>query len=734
MAYTAYECLTLDQMLERVKKYDDSKDGCDLIRRAGHFAEKAHEGQFRKSGEPYIVHPMFVASILVELMIDPPTIAAALLHDTVEDCDNVTLSMIQEQFGEEVARLVDGVTKLSKLDFADREEQQAESLRKMILAMSKDIRVVLIKLADRLHNMRTLKFQPVDRQVAISRETLDIYAPLAHRLGVYAIKQELEDLALRYIDPEGYQDVARKVGMRRAEREENIKLVISELSQKLDEAGLKYEIDGRPKHLYSIYRKMVIQNKPFDQIYDLIAIRVIVNTIPECYTVLGIAHTLWNQVPGRFKDYISVPKANMYQSLHTTVIGGRRIPFPFEIQIRTWEMHRVAEYGIAAHWRYKEGGQKAGSMDEKLYWLRQILDWQSETRDSHEFIDSLKTDLFSEEVFLFTPKGDIISMQRGATPLDFAYRIHSQIGNSCVGAKINGKMVPLDTQLETGDRVEVLTSSASKGPSMDWLKIVKTQQAKAKIRQFFKRELRGENVQKGREMLEHEAKRRGVKLGDYTKPEYYEPLLKKYMFQDLEDLYGAIGYGGVAAVYVLSRLMDEKQKREEPQKPVVPVITENTGSTPPAEPKGKPTHGIYVHGEPGMLVRFARCCNPVPGDDIVGYITRGRGVTVHKADCVNALHTEPERAIPVSWAGEDAGTFSANIQIICYDHTQLLGELTNYIQDLGLPITAITVKLNKNKTCTITTTLLVQSREQLDGALKKLQKRSDVIEAYRSAN
>ena len=734
MAYTAYECLTLSQILERVKKYDDTPGGCDLIERAGHFAENAHAGQFRKSGEPYIVHPMFVASILVELMIDPPTIAAALLHDTVEDCDNVTLDLIQDQFGEEVARLVDGVTKLSKLDFADREEQQAESLRKMILAMSKDIRVVLIKLADRLHNMRTLKWQSVDRQVAISRETLDIYAPLAHRLGVYAIKQELEDLSLRYIDPEGYQDVARKVGMKRAEREENIKLVISELSQKLDEAGLKYEIDGRPKHLYSIYRKMVIQNKPFDQIYDLIAIRVIVNTIPECYTVLGIAHTLWNQVPGRFKDYISVPKANMYQSLHTTVIGGRRIPFPFEIQIRTWEMHRIAEYGIAAHWRYKEGGQKSGGLDEKLYWLRQILDWQSETRDSHEFIDSLKTDLFSEEVFLFTPKGDIISMQRGATPLDFAYRIHSQVGNSCVGAKINGKMVPLDTQLETGDRVEVLTSASSKGPSMDWLKIVKTQQAKAKIRQFFKRELRGENVSKGKEMLEHEAKRRGVKLSDYTKPEYYEPLLKKYMFQDLDDLYGAIGYGGVAAVYVLSRLIDEKNKREELQKPAIPIITESSAPPPPIEPKGKPTHGIYVHGEPGMLVRFARCCNPVPGDDIVGYITRGRGVTVHKADCVNALHTEPERAIPVSWADEGAGTFSANIQIICYDHTQLLGELTNYIQDLGLPITAITVKLNKNKTCTITTTLMVQSREQLDNALKKLQKRSDVIEAYRSAN
>ncbi|MBE5786595.1 MAG: bifunctional (p)ppGpp synthetase/guanosine-3',5'-bis(diphosphate) 3'-pyrophosphohydrolase [Clostridiales bacterium] len=723
--------MTLEQMLERVKRFTGDDKKCALIERAWHFAENAHCGQMRKSGEPYFFHPVYVASILIELMLDPPTVAAALLHDTVEDCECVTLQGIQNEFGEEVARLVDGVTKLEKLDFADREERQAESLRKMILAMSKDIRVVLIKLADRLHNMRTLRFQAPDRQVGIARETLDIYAPLAHRLGVYSIKQELEDLSLRYIDPEGYQDVARKVGMKRAEREDNIKLVISELSQKLDEAGIEYEIAGRPKHLYSIYRKMVIQNKPFDQIYDLIAIRVIVNTIPECYSVLGVIHTLWNQVPGRFKDYISVPKNNMYQSLHTTVMGGRRIPFPFEIQIRTKEMHRMAEYGIAAHWRYKEGAQKDGGLDEKLYWLRQILDWQSEIRDSHEFIDSLKTDLFSEEVLLFTPKGDIISMQRGSTPLDFAYRIHSQVGNSCVGAKINGKMVPLDTQLETGDRVEVMTSGASKGPSMDWLKIVKTQQAKAKIRQFFKRELRGENVQKGRDMLEHEAKRRGVKLGEYTKPEYYEPLLKKYMFQDLEDLYGAIGYGGVAAVYVLSRLIDEKNKKEAPQAVKIPPVTD---AVPPPEPKGKPTQGIYVHGEAGMLVRFARCCNPVPGDDIVGYITRGRGVTIHKADCVNACHTEPERAVPVSWATESTGTFSANIQVICYDHPALLGEITTNIDEMKIPMTALAVKLNKNKTCTITITLQVQSREQLDSALQKIKRRPDVIEAYRSVN
>ena len=727
MAYTAYEALTIEEIMSRVEKTYDH-EGALLCQRAYEFAVNAHKDQTRKSGEPYIIHPVYVASILTEIMLDPPTIAAGFLHDTVEDCEDITLDTLREAFDDEIAQLVDGVTKLGRLNFSDREEQQAESLRKMILAMSKDIRVVLIKLADRLHNMLTLRFQPPDRQIAIARETLDIYAPLAHRLGVYAIKQELEDLSLRYIDPEGYQEVAKRIGMKRAEREENIELIKNELSEKLTEAHLNFTIDGRPKHLYSIYNKMVIHNKPFDQIYDLIAIRVIVDTVPDCYTVLGIVHTLWNQVPGRFKDYISVPKANMYQSLHTTVMGGRRIPFPFEVQIRTKEMHQVAEYGIAAHWRYKEGGGDK-ALDQKLFWLRQILDWQSETRDSHEFIDGLKTDLFSEEVFIFTPKGDIINMQRGATPLDFAYRIHSHVGNQCVGARVNGKMVPLDTELQTGDRVEVMTSPNSKGPSMDWLKIVKTQQAKAKIRQFLKHELHGENVTRGREMLEHEAKRRGVKLSDYVKPEYYEPILHKYMFNTLDDLYGAIGYGGVASVYVLSRMIDEKTRRETPAKRIPPVVEE----LPPPKASGKPTQGIYVQGEPDMLVRFARCCNPVPGDDIVGYITRGRGVTVHKADCINALHVEEERVVNVSWAEEETGEFSANFQIICYDHPSLLGEITAFVDALKMPITAVAVKVNKNKTCSIMMTVKVRSRAQLDDALKKLQNRSDVIEAYRSA-
>lgn len=729
MARSKFDCLSLEEMLTRMRQYNPGAD-LAVVEKAFHFAEKAHEGQARKSGEPYFIHPQHVASILVEIMLDAPTVAAGLLHDTVEDVEEITLEVIESEFGKEIAELVDGVTKLGHLNFADREEQQAESLRKMILAMGRDIRVVLIKLADRLHNMRTLAFQPVDRQVAIANETLDIYAPIAHRLGVYTIKQEIEDLALRYIDPEGYREVAHKVGVKRAEREEQIRYIIETLTEKLHEMGIKnFEMEGRPKHLYSIYRKMVIQNKHFDQIYDLIAVRVLVNTIPDCYSVLGAVHTLWNQVPGRFKDYISVPKNNMYQSLHTTLIGGRSIPTPFEVQVRTYEMHRVAEYGIAAHWNYKEGVSDSG-LDKKLYWLRQILDWQSETRDSKEFIDGLRTDLFSGEVFVFTPKGDIINMQRGATPLDFAYRIHSAVGNACVGAKVNGRIVPLDTELNTGDRVEVMTSSASKGPSLDWLNVVKTQQAKAKIRQFFKKELHGENVAKGKEMLEREAKRRGVKLGDITKAEYLEPIYKKYGLDDIETLCATVGFGGLTSLYVVSRLLEEQKSEAEKAEKKAPTLPEPEV----VMRQGKPTHGIYVEGGAGMLVRFAHCCNPVPGDEIVGYVTRGRGVTVHKSDCINAINSEPERAVRVSWADEGTGTFSAAIRIVAYDHPSLLGEITVFVSDMGAPVSAVSMRANKNGTVTIHMVLQVMSKEQLRQAVMRIQKRSDVLEAYRSVS
>ena len=731
MAFTSYEAMPLDQMLNRVQKYHPG-DGYLLVEKAWKFANKAHAGQFRKSGEPYFSHPWLVASILTDLMIDPPTIAAGLLHDTVEDCEGITLDTIRAEFGDEVADLVDGVTKLNKLDFANREEAQAESLRKMILAMSRDIRVVLIKLADRLHNMRTLRFQPEDRRVAIARETLDIYAPLAHRLGVYALKQELEDLSLKYIDPEGYNRIVHLVGMKRQEREESIRLVISELSERLDQQHIHYDIDGRSKHFYSIYRKMILQQKSFDQIYDLIAIRVIVDTIPDCYTVLGIVHTLWNQVPGRFKDYISVPKANMYQSLHTTVVGGRKIPFPFEVQIRTWEMHRVAEYGIAAHWRYKEGASREDNLDHKLFWVRQMLDWQTETRDSREFLDTLKTDLFSEEVFLFTPKGDVISMPKGATPLDFAYRIHSAVGNQCVGAKINGKIVPLDTPLATGDRVEILTSASSKGPGTDWLRICKTPQAKAKIRQFLKKALKAENVELGHSMIEKECARRGVRMSDLVHPEYYEPILKRTGFTDFDDICGAVGYGGMAAVYVVSKLIEEQKAKEEP----VPAVqsVEDLVSEEKRLSQHRAHHGIVLTGNEDLdiPVRFAKCCSPVPGDEIVGYITRGRGVTIHKAGCVNAATGGEERLIPVEWASDGQDTFYATVTIIAYDRVNMLGEIATIIGENNVSIRAASIQNDdKTRISTIRLTLDVHSREEMNKVMGALRNKSDILDVYR---
>ena len=732
MAFTSYEAMPLHQMLTRVQKYHPG-DGYLLVERAWKFAEKAHDGQVRKSGEPYFTHPCLVASILTDLMIDPPTIAAGLLHDTVEDCENITVDTIRAEFGNEVADLVDGVTKLNKLDFANREEAQAESLRKMILAMSRDIRVVLIKLADRLHNMRTLRFQPEDRRVAIARETLDIYAPLAHRLGVYALKQELEDLSLKYIDPDGYNRIVQLVGMKRAEREESIRLVINELSERLDQQQIHYDIDGRSKHFYSIYRKMILQQKSFDQIYDLIAIRVIVDTIPDCYTVLGIVHTLWNQVPGRFKDYISVPKANMYQSLHTTVVGGRRIPFPFEVQIRTWEMHRVAEYGIAAHWRYKEGTSGEDNLDHKLYWVRQMLDWQTETRDSREFLDTLKTDLFAEEVFLFTPKGDVISMPKGATPLDFAYRIHSAVGNQCVGARVNGKIVPLDTPLETGDRVEIMTSAASKGPGTDWLRICKTPQAKAKIRQFLKKALKEENIDLGRNIIEKECTRRGVKMSDLVKPENYEPLLRKYGFLDWEDICGAVGYGGMAAMYVVTRLQEEQKARETPAQTVKTVKDMISGEQLLRQRRAH--HGIVMTGSEDLdiPVRFAKCCSPVPGDEIVGYITRGRGVTIHKAECANVASGEDERKIGVEWAIESEGTFSAAITILAYDRVNMLGEIATIIGENGVSIRAASIQASgKTRISTLRLTLDVHSREEMDRVIQALRNKSDILDVYRT--
>lgn len=720
-------CMTLEELLAKVSKYHP-QDSLDLVEKAYWFAQDAHKAQLRKNGDPFFCHPMTVAGILADLMLDGATIAAGLLHDTVEDVEEVSLEDIEREFGAEVAQLVDGVTKLGRLDFTSREEQQAESLRKMILAMSKDIRVVLIKQADRLHNMRTLKYQPEDKQKTIAQETLDIYAPLAHRLGVYKIKQELEDLSLRYLEPDDYQELVQKVGMRRAEREESIKLVIAQLSQKIEELGIRYEIDGRPKHFYSIYKKMVLQHKPFDQIFDLIAIRVMVDTIHDCYAVLGLVHTLWKQVPNRFKDYISTPKANRYQSLHTTVVGQNGMPF--EVQIRTWEMHRIAEFGIAAHWRYKEGKQDNDELDNKLYWLRQILDWQNETKDSREFVDSLKVDLFSEEVLVFSPKGDVVDLPKGATPIDFAYRIHSAVGNKCVGAKVNGRIVPLDSQLKTGDFVEILTRKDAKGPSMDWLKIAQTSQARSKIRQFFKKEMRVENAVKGKDMLEHEAKRHSTNLSALLKPEFTEPLLKKYGLFELDDLYASVGFGGITSAHVITRLLEEQRKLEKPPEPK--VEEQPKVAVPPDQ---HTPQGIFIKGEGGMLVRYAKCCSPLPGDEIVGYITRGRGVTVHKADCINILSEEDkDRIVEASWDDNAKSSFRGSVQLVAYDKDGLLADVVSTVNGMGVSIATISAKINhKTHTCTISMTLEVKNRQELDKVIKQLSKRSDIIEIFRAS-
>ena len=720
--------ISAQELIGRIRKYHPDDD-MSLVQRAYEYAEKAHANQVRKSGDPYFCHPVAVAVILTDLMLDATTIAAGLLHDCVEDVEGCTLDGIRQLFGDEVALLVDGVTKLSQLNFANREEAQAETLRKMFLAMAKDIRVVLIKLADRLHNMRTLKYQKPERQVPIARETLDIYAPLAHRLGVYTVKWELEDLSLRYIDPEGYYELVRLVGMKREEREQLIAQVTQELKARLTEAGIKCEIDGRPKHFYSIYKKMKTQNKSFDQIMDLIAVRVLVSTKQDCYFALGIVHTIWPQVPGRFKDYISMPKANMYQSLHTTVVNQGR---PFEVQIRTFEMHRTAEYGIAAHWRYKEG-KAADELDTKLSWLRRILDWQSDAKDPGDFSELLKFDLFADEVFVFTPRGDVVSLPRGATPLDFAYRIHSAVGNRCIGAKVNGRIVPLAHQQQTGDFVEVMTSSSSHGPSRDWLNIVKTSEAKAKIRAWLKKEQRDENIIRGRELLEREAKRMGYSMSQLNKPELVETLYKRYSVQSYDDVCAMVGFGGLSTVQVLNRLIDEFKKTQKPED-VAPPLNETKPEEPARRPHTSSSNGVIVKGESGMLVRFAKCCSPLPGDKIIGYITRGRGVSVHRADCPSLKDEgmERDRLIEVEWEDKDSsGTYEAEIRIVCYNRTGLLAELSVLFASMEVPVSAISAHTLKDNTFLFHISLVIKNTQQLAKIIRELNKWPDIIEVNR---
>lgn len=714
-----------DELMKKAREKYNEKD-CASIEPAYDFAENAHSSQKRASGEPYISHPAQVAMILMDLNMDAATIQAGLLHDVIEDTP-YEYSDIEEKFGGEVAALVDGVTKLNRITFDTKEEQQAESLRKMFIATAKDTRVILVKLADRLHNIRTLASLPSEKQIAIANETLEIYAPLANRLGIYQIKWELEDDSLRYLDPEAYFSIYNGIHQKRAEREEYIKKVIDMMRPKLEEAGIKAEIYGRAKHFYSIYRKMKAHNVGIDQIYDLTAVRIIVDSEKDCYGALGIVHTMFKPMPGRFKDYIAMPKANMYQSLHTTVIGPNGTPF--EIQIRTHEMHETAEYGIAAHWKYKEGAaNKKSSMDEKMAWLRKMLEYEAESRDSREFIESVRTDLFSDEVFVFTPRGDVIDLPAGSTPLDFAYAIHSAIGHKCIGAKINGRIVTLDAQLKTGDIVEIMTSASPHGPSRDWLNIVKTNEAKSKIRQWFKKELREENIVKGRDMLEKEAKRQGYSLSSLMKTEWLEPIFKRYKLQSTEDLYASVGYGGLTMNQVLMRLIEEYRKEHKILKAEDVNETEQSHKKPRSILKSKTD--VIVKGQEDMLVRFARCCNPVPGDDIVGYITRGRGVSIHRKDCNNLSDFEPEREIEVAWAVEGDSEYAAGIQMLCYDRAGILVDISNQIYQNELSLLSINAQA-KNGLANITMTVEIKNTAQLQQLIKTLKKISGVIEVYR---
>ena len=719
----------VDALVTKMRAYEPKVDG-KTIHAAFDYALKMHGAQARESGEPYVVHPLKVAEILADMEMDQTTIVAALLHDCIEDT-KASYDNIEQTFGADVARLVDGVTKLDGIEFRTKDEQKAESLRKMFFAMAKDIRVVIIKLADRLHNMRTLKFCNEAKRVRTAKETIEVYAPLANRLGINSIKWELEDLCLRYLDPESYYDLVDRVSMRRQERMEAIDHIIDKLRRALDDANIKADITGRPKHFYSIYKKMKKKGLSFEQIYDLIAVRVLVNTKEDCYAVLGIVHSLWKPMPGRFKDYIARPKANGYQSLHSTLLGDQGMPF--EVQIRTHEMHRVAEYGVAAHYKYKNGG-KSTQFDETLNFVHQLMNIDSEVDDTKEFMETLKKELFSDdEVFVFTPKGDAIDLPKDSTPLDFAYRIHSAVGNKCVGAKVNQRIVTLDTKLQTGDIVEILTSPSSKGPSMDWLKIVKTTEAKSKIRAYLKASLRDENILLGRDMIEKEARRQNLDPAKLLKAEYLEKIQRKQGFKTADDIYAAVGFGGMTAMQVVMRLNEEYKRAAREEAPLPSEPKPERPST--LKKKQKKEQAVFVKGEEGMVVRFAHCCNPVPGDDIVGYITRGRGVSVHRKDCINLKDASMEnvRMIEVSWNTGAASSFNADVQLIAYDRSGIIASLTTMIAGMNIPLLAISARTTRNKTTVINLTLEVKDKEQLSQVMKQFQKNPDIIEAYRSS-
>ena len=724
--------MTIEDVINTTKK-NNRKSDSKLIRKVYNYAKAHHKGQLRKSGEPYIIHPVQVAYILSTLGLDDSTICAALLHDVVEDTE-ITKQDLENEFGEEIAELVDGVTKLSKLQYASMEEQQVENYRKMFLAMGKDIRVILIKLADRLHNMRTLKYLTRDRQIANANETMELYAPLANRLGMYSLKWELEDLAFKYLYPEEYRELVEGIDRKREERLQFIDMIMEQIKLSVKKQHIEAEITGRAKHLYSIYRKMKRDNITLDQVYDLFALRVIVNSIKDCYAVLGIVHELYSPMPGRFKDYISVPKPNMYQSLHTTLIGPKGTPF--EVQIRTWDMHRIAEYGIAAHWAYKEasfmGNKKANVKveEDKLSWLRETLEWQKDMQDPDEFLNTLKTELFEDEVYVFTPKGKIIALPKGSTPIDFAYYIHAEIGNHMTGAKINSKMMPIVTKLKNGDIVEIITSDQSKGPSRDWLKFVKSSTAKNKILAWYKKNDREENIVKGKDLIEKEIKKIGMTHAEIAKSEYIQAALDRYKYSEVDEMYASVGFGAISAGKVVARMLEEYRKDHQTEnlEEKLEVLSKDRAY----KPKATKT-GIIVKGIDNCLVKLSKCCNPVPGDEIVGYITKGRGVSVHRKDCanVNNLLSEENRMIDVYWYEAEKTRYSVDIEVYGNERSGLLADIIREIEGTKSKLLAVTSRANKEKISITEVTVEVENIEELNKILKQIRKVDSVYEVKR---
>ena len=740
--FTAPEVL-YEELIASVRKYHPSAD-ISMIEKAYRIAHDAHKDQVRKSGEPYIIHPLCVAIILADLELDKETIVAGILHDVVEDTI-MTNEEIREEFNSEVELLVDGVTKLGRLAYSqDKVDEQAENLRKMFLAMAKDIRVILIKLADRLHNMRTLQYMKPEKQREKARETMDIYAPLAQRLGISKVKIELDDLSLKYLQPEVYYSLVEQISDKKSSREQFIQQIVAEVKKHIDNAGIKAQIAGRVKHFFSIYKKMVNQDKTLDQIYDLFAVRILVESVQDCYAALGVIHEMYKPIPGRIKDYIAMPKPNMYQSLHTTVIGPNGSPF--EIQIRTYEMHKTAEYGIAAHWKYKEsGGSREKNVENhaeaKLTWLRQILEWQKDESDNKEFMSLLKSDLdlFSESVYCFTPTGDVKNLPNGSTPIDFAYSIHSAVGNKMIGARVNGKLVPIDYRIQNGDRIEVLTSQNSKGPSRDWLNLVKSTQAKNKINQWFRSEFKESNINKGKDMISQYCKVKSINHAEIMKPEYQEKVLKKYGFRDWEAILAAIGHGGLREGQVVNRLLEEYEKvnrKNITDEKVLESIIENKDQK---MKLSKSRGGIVVKGIDDVAVRFSRCCNPVPGDEIVGFVTRGRGVSIHRTDCVNVLHmTELERMrmIEAEWQGFGGGVgekYPAEITIYANNRTGLLVDLSKVFTERGIDMTSLNSRVSKQGTASLSVTFEISGTEELNKIIEKLRQIDSIIDIERSA-